>query len=78
MFPAGQVYTGAWVRGWENRRCAGRACTPLVETDGGRPVQERGEAVPRAGPGRAGEEDADPAHSTARGAAELGEGAEMQ
>lgn len=33
---------------------------------------------PRAGPGRAGEEDADPAHGRARGAAGLGEGAEMQ
>ena len=77
MFPTGQVYTGAWVSGWENRSCAGRAWT-LVQTDGGRPVQERGEAGARAGPGRAGEEDADPVHGTARSAAGLGEGAEMQ
>lgn len=61
----------------EDRSCAGRTCTP-VEIDVGRPVQERGEAGARAGPGRAGEEDADPVHGTARSAAGLGEGAEMQ
>lgn len=54
----------------KNRSRAGRARTP-VEIDGGRPVQECGEAGARAGPGKAGEEDA-------RSAAGLGMGAEMQ
>lgn len=75
MFPAGRVFTGAWVSGWENRSCAGRACL-LVEIHERGPVQECGEAGARTGPRRVREKDANPAHDTVPPGS--GRGAEMQ